>query len=346
MQRWTTKHTHFKGEQGESKFDGKLIQLIGVGIGCALLIGFTLGIGTFWAHCWKQRWYTKHTIIDGQKLDFNGKGLQFLGSCIKWILLTIITFGIYSFWLVVKIEKWTVKHTFIKGAKGYKEIPPKPEGYSSALTLVILGYTGFILSPIVSLVCAIVGIKKANEIKMKGLKTAGIIGLVLNILSMVFGLISMIPMIIQMIGYIKLPPSDSEIYAGHHGDPNGYYVKLDDTEYAHYVLIDENFDGVIYISSDASVCYYYAQLDTNPNDSVIYDIFSANINGYSTNFELYRNESGNVDYFDNSNSMSFSHNIPICMCHYGSGDDTIYLPASYADAILLPDGFTGTIYNY
>ncbi|MBQ8749554.1 MAG: DUF898 family protein [Clostridia bacterium] len=118
LERWVAKHTHFEGEQGESKFDGLLIQLIGVGIGSTLLSIVTLGIGTFWAHCWVQRWYTKHTIVDGQRLGFNGTGGQFLGNCIKWVLLTIITFGIYSFWLAVRIEGWTVKHTFIQNANG------------------------------------------------------------------------------------------------------------------------------------------------------------------------------------------------------------------------------------
>ena len=95
----------------ESKFDGRLLGLIGIGILQVLLTAITLGIGTPWAVCMKERWMAKHTVIDGKRLVFDGKGGQLFGHYIKWFLLTIITLGIYSFWLGIKMKQWVVSHT-------------------------------------------------------------------------------------------------------------------------------------------------------------------------------------------------------------------------------------------
>ena len=95
----------------ESKFDGGLLGLIGITILKALLISLTLGIGTPWAVCIKERWMAEHTFIDGRQLRFDGDGGQLFGTYIKWLLLTIITFGIYGFWLGIKMKQWVVKHT-------------------------------------------------------------------------------------------------------------------------------------------------------------------------------------------------------------------------------------------
>lgn len=97
--------------QSESQFDGGLLGLIGISILQGLLIGITLGIGTPWAICMKERWIARHTVIDGRRLVFNGTGGQLFGNYIKWFLLTLITFGIYSFWLSIKMKQWIVKHT-------------------------------------------------------------------------------------------------------------------------------------------------------------------------------------------------------------------------------------------
>ena len=95
----------------ESQFDGGLLGLIGVSILAGLLTCVTFGIAFPWAICIKQRWYAKHTYIDGNQLVFDGKGSQLFGNYIKWLLLTIITLGIYSFWLGIKMQKWVTKHT-------------------------------------------------------------------------------------------------------------------------------------------------------------------------------------------------------------------------------------------
>ena len=95
----------------ESKFTGGLLGLIGIGILQFLITLFTLGIGAPWAVCLKQRWLTKHTVIDGQQLVFDGTGAQLFGKYIIWFLLTIITFGIYGFWLSIKMQQWVTQHT-------------------------------------------------------------------------------------------------------------------------------------------------------------------------------------------------------------------------------------------
>ena len=95
----------------ESKFDGGLLGMIGVGIVQGLLTIFTLGLGLPWAVCFKEEWYARHTVIDGQRLHFDGTGGQLFGNYIKWFLLTLITCGIYGLWLSIKMKQWVVKHT-------------------------------------------------------------------------------------------------------------------------------------------------------------------------------------------------------------------------------------------
>lgn len=95
----------------ESKFTGGLLGLIGINILTAIICGLTLGLGYPWAVCVKQRWYAKHTFIDGRQLRFDGTGGQLFGKYIVWFLLTLITFGIYGFWLSIKMEQWVVSHT-------------------------------------------------------------------------------------------------------------------------------------------------------------------------------------------------------------------------------------------
>lgn len=97
----------------ESKFNGRLLGMIGINILQALIRTFTFGIGTPWAICLKESWYAKHTTIDGRQVIFDGKGGQLFGNYIKWFLLSIITFGVYSFWLSIKMKQWVVKHTHL-----------------------------------------------------------------------------------------------------------------------------------------------------------------------------------------------------------------------------------------
>lgn len=95
----------------ESKFNGGLLGMIGIGILQMLIITFTLGIATPWAVCIRENWYVKHTTIDGHQLVFDGTGIQLFGHYIKWFLLSLITFGIYMLWLTIKMKQWVTKHT-------------------------------------------------------------------------------------------------------------------------------------------------------------------------------------------------------------------------------------------
>ena len=97
-----------------SKFEGSLLGLIGVSILAWIISILTFGIATPWAMCMKERWYAKHTIIDGKQIVFDGNGGQLFGQYIKWFLLCIITLGIYSFWLSIKMKQWVVSHTHVQ----------------------------------------------------------------------------------------------------------------------------------------------------------------------------------------------------------------------------------------
>lgn len=88
----------------ESKFDGGLLGLIGVNLLTCLVSLITLTIAVPWMVCYKERWISRHTVIDGRRLTFDGSGIQLFGNYIKWLLLTIITIGIYSFWLGIKMK--------------------------------------------------------------------------------------------------------------------------------------------------------------------------------------------------------------------------------------------------
>lgn len=110
--KWSTKHTHIEGvTDGESKFTGGALGLLGHTLLVWFITAITLSLGYYWGRCHLERWYAKHTIYDGYNIEFDGKAIQYFGKCICWELLTIITIGIYSFWLIVKSHKWITKHT-------------------------------------------------------------------------------------------------------------------------------------------------------------------------------------------------------------------------------------------
>lgn len=95
----------------ESYFDGGLLQFIGWTLLGTLVTALTFGICYPWAFTMIYAWETKHTVINGRRLQFDGKAIQLFGSWIKWFLLTIITLGIYGLWLPIKLKQWKTKHT-------------------------------------------------------------------------------------------------------------------------------------------------------------------------------------------------------------------------------------------
>ncbi len=113
IKKWVLSHTHFEGvEKGKSDFDGGLFALTGISIASNYLSLVTLGIASYWMHCWKERYITGHSVIDGHRLYFDGTGTQYFAKKIVWVLLTVVTFGVYSFWLAHRSKQWTVKHTW------------------------------------------------------------------------------------------------------------------------------------------------------------------------------------------------------------------------------------------
>ncbi|MBU5456058.1 DUF898 family protein [Caproiciproducens sp. MSJ-32] len=97
--------------QGESYFDGGLLELIALRILGIIITTVTFGICYPWALCMVYGWKINHTVINGRRLRFNGKAINLFGNWIKWFFLCIITLGIYSFWLGIALEKWKVKNT-------------------------------------------------------------------------------------------------------------------------------------------------------------------------------------------------------------------------------------------
>ncbi len=111
MNRWTAEHTHFKDAEARSYFDGTVWQLFGVTVVSALVPVVTLGIGSFWAYCYRERWLCDHTVIGGKRLNFTGTAMEYFIRCLKWYGLTFITLGIYGFWLPLRAHQWAVSHT-------------------------------------------------------------------------------------------------------------------------------------------------------------------------------------------------------------------------------------------
>ena len=113
MKRWKAKYTHFAGsdEKVESRFDGRIWGLFGVRLLTSFVTLITLSLAHYWATCYRNRWYAKHTIIDNYRLKFDGKGYQLFGKYVLWAFLSIITIGIYAFWFKNNVVKWKTKHT-------------------------------------------------------------------------------------------------------------------------------------------------------------------------------------------------------------------------------------------
>ena len=115
--KWILSNIYFEDEgavAGESYFDGKLIQLIGVNILCNFLNIISLGILFPFTQCFRLRWLAKHSIINRKRIVFDGKAISLFGHYLLWLFLTVITFGIYGFWLSIKMTKWEVKNSHIK----------------------------------------------------------------------------------------------------------------------------------------------------------------------------------------------------------------------------------------
>lgn len=94
-----------------SYFDGSIPGYLGVRLGTALFTVCTFGLGLPWALVWWQRWMTKHTVIQGHRLQFVGTGGGLFWRWAKMLLFTIITAGIYGLWAWRYIQRWIVERT-------------------------------------------------------------------------------------------------------------------------------------------------------------------------------------------------------------------------------------------
>ncbi len=128
----------------QSTWDGKLASLIGTELlmllvivlfaGAGVGIAFALGmfeaevellmlvvsiaaialltlIGACWASIIYLKWYTRHTVVSGQRMQFTANTWNLFWNVIKWLFFFVITIGIYGLWLPIKASKWRFEHT-------------------------------------------------------------------------------------------------------------------------------------------------------------------------------------------------------------------------------------------
>lgn len=93
-----------------SRFEGRLIALIGINLLTAFLSIITLGFAYPAMYCFKKRWVYRNTVVNGCRLKFTGTGGQLFGKYFLWTFLSIITIGIFGLWLPIKYQKWETKH--------------------------------------------------------------------------------------------------------------------------------------------------------------------------------------------------------------------------------------------
>ena len=96
---------------GESFFDGKMIQRVGIRLWGLILFLITGTLAFPWVVCMIAKWETKHTVIQGHRLKFTGKGIQLFGRFLLWILLIVLTVGIILLWIQIFLKKWKIRHT-------------------------------------------------------------------------------------------------------------------------------------------------------------------------------------------------------------------------------------------
>lgn len=127
---------------GQSRFDGNLLQWFG----WRLLTGFlgfivieiiTLGFSKYLSVCLWQKFYAKHTAIDGKRLSFNGRVLQLWGKKIVFNILFVITLTIYKFFAPFSLKGWEAKHTHVAGE--HKQLGGTFDGSTILWLLMRLG---------------------------------------------------------------------------------------------------------------------------------------------------------------------------------------------------------------
>lgn len=121
-------------EAKRSYFDGAAWKLIGWRLLAVLITAASLGLALPWALTLVIRWETKHTAINGRRLQFTGRGSQLLfksllgvlalaaaaAPCVyvlltqsfnAWILLVLLPWALIVLRLALSVERWRVRHT-------------------------------------------------------------------------------------------------------------------------------------------------------------------------------------------------------------------------------------------
>lgn len=138
--KWVISNIHFEDEhfiKGDSFFDGKIIQLIGINLLSSILNFISFGLLSAFTYCFKTKWIIKHTIINRKKIVFTGRAIALFGRCMLWGFLTVITFGIFGFWVPVEMLKWQTKNTHIKVVG--EEDEEKDKSLYIAIPILIIG---------------------------------------------------------------------------------------------------------------------------------------------------------------------------------------------------------------
>lgn len=92
-------------------FDGGAATYWGIALLAFLVTVCTIGIMYPFGLVMRLKWRSRHTLIDGRRLEFVGTATGLVGNWLKWLMLCIITVGIYTLWIGPRINKWVVEHT-------------------------------------------------------------------------------------------------------------------------------------------------------------------------------------------------------------------------------------------
>ena len=152
-------------EGGESYFDGKGIQYLGLSLLRFLVSSITCTIAWPWMQARIIKWETEHTVLDGRRLSFNGTGTQLFVESLKWMLFSLVTCGIYAvFFRPAAYRKWVLSHTTYSGMERGDNEPYANSGFD-AIGPEYAGYNSFAAT--VSGITCMLGAPWAETVKMR-----------------------------------------------------------------------------------------------------------------------------------------------------------------------------------
>ena len=102
-------------DRNKSEFTGNFFLYILFVYLCKVLNTATLGFLYPFIVVRKEKYFCKHTRLDGKQLYFTGTAKEIYSKWIKWLLLSFATLGIYYILVSLKIKKWVADHTHVEG---------------------------------------------------------------------------------------------------------------------------------------------------------------------------------------------------------------------------------------